>query len=435
MRSHWGVIALFTAAVAFAPNARAGNERGNDGSDHDQCRDNDPWRHDSPDRGDGPLILTADADGANLFIHGTGFGTRHGTVTLGGQRLAIASWSPSDIVAVMPKNPQPASYLLTVTPSHGKCVKAAFDVAVGLGTGAAGPPGPAGPAGPAGATGPAGPAGPTGATGPAGPAGTIGPPGPAGATGAPGPAGPVGPAGIAGPAGPIGPAGPAGIAGPAGPIGPVGPAGIAGPAGPAGPMGPAGIAGPAGPIGPMGLPGLTGPAGPAGATGPTGPTGPAGPAGADGAVGPAGPAGPQGPPGPPGSGGATQAFSAIVGLSSPTPLPLGSSLTVVSSVFLPPGWFLVTGKAVLTNGSLGPTLTRCVLSRETLPIGLDLGEVTLPDTGEEATVVLHAGAQIASAGGEHVTLSCQVASSGGAASAAYPQLTAIQVSNILIRTP
>ena len=157
MSSHRGVIALFAAAVAFAPNAHAGNERGNgnDGRD-DQCRENDPGRHDSSDRGDGPLILTADADGANLFIHGTGFGTKNGSVTLGGQRLAIASWSPSDIVAVMPKNPQPASYLLTVTPSRGKCVKAAFDVAVGLGTGAVGPPGPAGPAGPAGAAGPAG---------------------------------------------------------------------------------------------------------------------------------------------------------------------------------------------------------------------------------------------------------------------------------------
>src|SRR5215475_8078060 len=96
MRSHWGVITLFTAAIAFSPSARAGNERGhdNDGRD-DQCRDNDPWRKDSSDRGDGPLILHADADGANLFIHGTGFGGRHGTVTLGGQRLTIASWSPT----------------------------------------------------------------------------------------------------------------------------------------------------------------------------------------------------------------------------------------------------------------------------------------------------------------------------------------------------
>src|SRR5215469_18903788 len=96
MRSHWGVTALFAAAVAFAPNAQAGNEREND----EQCRENDPGRHDSSDRGDGPLILHADADGANLFIHGTGFGTRNGTVTLGGQRLAIAAWSPSDVVAV-----------------------------------------------------------------------------------------------------------------------------------------------------------------------------------------------------------------------------------------------------------------------------------------------------------------------------------------------
>ena len=154
MRSDWGVIALVAASVAFASNAYAGNERGHGNDDRDQCRENDPGSHDSSDHGDGPLILHADADGANLFIHGTGFGNGNGTVTLGGQRLAIASWSPSDIVAVMPSNPQPASYLLTVTPSRGKCVKAAFDIAVGLGGGTAGPPGPVGPAGPTGAIGP-----------------------------------------------------------------------------------------------------------------------------------------------------------------------------------------------------------------------------------------------------------------------------------------
>ena len=66
-------------------------------------------------------------------------------MTLGGQRLGVASWSPTDIVAVMPRDPASASYLLTVTPSRGKCVKAAFDVAVGLGAGGVGPPGPVGP--------------------------------------------------------------------------------------------------------------------------------------------------------------------------------------------------------------------------------------------------------------------------------------------------
>src|SRR5215475_13271433 len=38
MRSNLGVITLFAAAIAFSPNARAGNERGHD---NDECRDND----------------------------------------------------------------------------------------------------------------------------------------------------------------------------------------------------------------------------------------------------------------------------------------------------------------------------------------------------------------------------------------------------------
>ena len=177
MRSHWGVSALVAAALVFAPDARAGNEsQGKGKDDRDQCRENDPGGN-----SDGPRIVQADADSGNLFIHGTGFGTKSGTVTLGGQRLGVASWSPTDIVAVVPNNLLPASYLLTVTPSHGRCVKAGFDVAIGVGT--QGPPGPPGPVGPAGAAGAAGPAGPpglparSGLTGAAGPARPVGSPG------------------------------------------------------------------------------------------------------------------------------------------------------------------------------------------------------------------------------------------------------------------
>ena len=176
MSSRWGFIALITAALAYAPESRAGDEgRGKD--EHDQCREEDHRAGGNPsDHGDWPRILRADADSTNLFIHGAAFGSRNGTVTLAGQRLSIASWSPTDIVAVLPKNPLPASYLLTVTPQRGRCVKASFDVALGAGTGGLrGQPvpqgrqvGPPGPAGPAGLTGPAGPAGLTG------PAGAIG---------------------------------------------------------------------------------------------------------------------------------------------------------------------------------------------------------------------------------------------------------------------
>jgi hypothetical protein len=135
-------MAVVVAALAFAPEARAGNE-GHGKDDRDHCREDDHGARGNPsDRGDWPRILRADADSTNLFIHGAAFGTKNGTVTLGGQRLSIASWSPTDIVALLPKNLLPASYLLTVTPQRGRCVKAGFDVAVGLGT--QGPPGPAG---------------------------------------------------------------------------------------------------------------------------------------------------------------------------------------------------------------------------------------------------------------------------------------------------
>src|SRR5262249_55313986 len=149
MSSRWGVIAVVAAALAFAPEARAGND-GKGKDDREQCHEDDHGER--GDHGDWPRILRADTESANLFIHGSGFGTSNGIVTLGGQRLSIASWSPTDIVAVVPKNLLPASYLLTVTPSRGRCVKASFDVAVGtqVTPGAPGPVGPAGPAGPAG---------------------------------------------------------------------------------------------------------------------------------------------------------------------------------------------------------------------------------------------------------------------------------------------
>ena len=404
MRSHRGVIALFAAAVAFAPSAHAGNERGNGNDDRDQCRENDPARHDSSD---GPLILNADADGANLFIHGTGFGTRNGTVTLGGQRLAIAAWSPSDIVAVMPGNPQPASYLLTVTLSRGKCVKAAFDIAVGLGAGTVGPPGPVGPAGPAGAVGPAG------ATGPAGPAGVAGP------------AGPMGPAGATGPAGPAGQVGATGPAGPAGPIGPPGPIGLTGAAGPAGPTGPIGLPGPIG---------LTGPAGPAGPPGPAGATGPAGPAGPPGPAGNTGPAGPPGPPGPPGTGGTGAGFTVQFGPPVTPPVTIGPVFSQVASIALQVGAYVVTAKVVLTNGSAGVSGVTCVFTQSGTGSLLDRADGSLADSTGSATLVLHTAVQVTGAGDQHVRMAC-TRGSDGVATASYQQLTAIQLGSVTTPGP
>ena len=423
MRSHRGISALVAAAaLVFVSNARAGNEsQGRD--DRDQCREND-----SAAKGDsdGPRILQADADSSNLFIHGTGFGTKNGTVTLGGQRLGVASWSPTDIVAVVPQNLLPASYLLTVTPAHGRCVRAAFDVAVGAGgQGSVGPPGPVGPAGPAG---PRGATGPAGAAGPAGPIGPAGPQGPSGLTGPPGATGPAGANGPPGPAGAIGPPGPAGAIGPPGPAGAIG---LPGPAGAIGPPGPAGAIGPPGPAGPQGPIGFTGPAGSVGAPGPIGLPGPSGPPGSDGATGPAGPqgspgaTGPAGPPGPPGSQGPSAGFTAQFGLST---TPVTVTNTSVTSLFVPLGSYIVSSKVVLTNNSATPTNVACFLAQGTSGRTVDRSDSFL-DASVSVELTLHAAVQVNVAGDGQLWLNCTRFASA-IVTAANSQLTAIQVGTL-----
>ena len=387
MRSHRGISALVAAAAfVFVSDARAGNEsQGRD--DRDQCREND-----SAAKGDsdGPRILQADADTSNLFIHGTGFGTKNGTVTLGGQRLGVASWSPTDIVAVVPQSLLPASYLLTVTPAHGRCVRAAFDVAVGAGgQGSVGPPGPVGPAGPA---------GPRGATGPAGAAG---------------PAGPIGPAG---PQGPSGLTGPPGATGPAGANGPPGPAGAIGPPGPAGPQGPIGFTGPAGSVGAPGPIGLPGPSGPPGSDGATGPAGPQGSPGAT---------GPAGPPGPPGGQGPSAGFTAQFGLST---TPVTVTNTSVTSLFVPLGSYIVSSKVVLTNNSATPTNVACFLAQGTSGRTVDRSDSFL-DASVSVELTLHAAVQVNVAGDGQLWLNCTRFASA-IVTAANSQLTAIQVGTL-----
>ena len=405
MRSHRGISALVAAAaLVFVSNARAGNEsQGRD--DRDQCREND-----SAAKGDsdGPRILQADADTSNLFIHGTGFGTKNGTVTLGGQRLGVASWSPTDIVAVVPQSLLPASYLLTVTPAHGRCVRAAFDVAVGAGgQGSVGPPGPVGPAGPAG---PRGATGPAGAAGPAGPIGPAGPQGPSGLTGPPGA---TGPAGANGPPGPAGPQGPIGFTGPAGSVGAPGPIGLPGPAGPQGPIGFTGPAGSVGAPGPIGLPGPSGPPGSDGATGP------AGPQGSPGATGPAG------PPGPPGSQGPSAGFTAQFGLST---TPVTVTNTSVTSLFVPLGSYIVSSKVVLTNNSATPTNVACFLAQGTSGRTVDRSDSFL-DASVSVELTLHAAVQVNVAGDGQLWLNCTRFASA-IVTAANSQLTAIQVGTL-----
>jgi len=111
-----------------------------------------------------PVVQTADADAANhnLFISGQNLGTTIPSVVLGGIQLSVISYSPTNLVAALPKDIAPASYLLVVTPQGN--IPAVFWVTIGA-VGPAGAQGPTGPTGQTGATGPQGPPGPTGATG------------------------------------------------------------------------------------------------------------------------------------------------------------------------------------------------------------------------------------------------------------------------------
>jgi hypothetical protein len=123
-----------------------------------------------------PVINSAIADGATLFIAGSGFGNAP-TVTLGGFFLGGVTVDPlgAAIQATLPAM-QPGSYQLQVINSNRICV---FEVTIG-------------------AAGPVGPSGADGATGPTGLTGLQGVMGINGATGATGPVGPTGPQGTSG---------------------------------------------------------------------------------------------------------------------------------------------------------------------------------------------------------------------------------------------
>jgi hypothetical protein len=138
-----------------------------------------------------PIILRADADvGAGiLFVHGVDFGaTRPPVVTLGGVRLAVQSYSPTDVVATLDPGLAAGSYPLHVgTYSHrhhdGQPERwASLDVTLGA-------QGPKGDQGVPGSQGLPGPTGPQGVTGPTGEPGLQGQKGDTGDTGPQGPTG------------------------------------------------------------------------------------------------------------------------------------------------------------------------------------------------------------------------------------------------------
>ena len=103
-------------------------------------------------------------------------------MTLAGTSLVVLSATETHVLAQLPSDLGPGSYLLSVARGPAAVQSDAFDLTIGT----AGPPGPTGPRGEKGDTGPDGLPGPTGPEGPTGPRGLQGL---TGATGAQGPAG------------------------------------------------------------------------------------------------------------------------------------------------------------------------------------------------------------------------------------------------------
>lgn len=106
--------------------------------------------------------------------------------------------------------------------------------------------------------------------------------------------------------------------------------------------------------------------------------GPAGPRGPRGATGARGLQGPKGDPGPIGPSSATSAHA--VG-----PIPVGTTRTVITSLYLLPGSYVITAKAVLDNGTATVNSAACYLHG-----GIDLDEAATEtdSTAGESTVSL-----------------------------------------------
>jgi hypothetical protein len=171
----------------------------------------------------------------------------------------------------------------------------------------------------------------------------------------------------------------------------------------------------------------TGPQGRAGPAGPAGAQGPAGLAGPAGAQGPAGPVGPAGPQGPAGASGTGHVYS----FSDQTDffvLSGGSTPVQVASLTLPPGMYLIQGKAGIANLDSDAQGGSCQLN-----IGgnrVDYDPVNLPPfnfvgEAQNAYLPLSATADLTTAGGT-VTITC--ASFDG--SVHLVVLTALQVGAI-----
>jgi hypothetical protein len=72
---------------------------------------------------------TVNYNTGSITVVGTGFGVANGTVLIDSTSLTVSSWSANTIVAVLPANIAPGSYLLSVT-KHNGAVET-FDVTIG----------------------------------------------------------------------------------------------------------------------------------------------------------------------------------------------------------------------------------------------------------------------------------------------------------------
>jgi len=81
-----------------------------------------------------PMILSVETDSAaqHLIIAGQKFGSHPPGVTLGGRTLTVSKHSPTQVVADLPADLRPATYLLTVSDKQGRSYANSLYVQIAL---------------------------------------------------------------------------------------------------------------------------------------------------------------------------------------------------------------------------------------------------------------------------------------------------------------
>ena len=122
------------------------------------------------------------------------------------------------------------------------------------------------------------------------------------------------------------------------------------------------------------------------------------------------------------------AFSPQIGLIPSSPIFIAPSFTVVKSLSVPVGSYIVTAKVELSNGSAGPSSVMCVLTSSGSSAQFDKSDLVLADSGV-SILTLHAAVPVTFFLGETLRVACQV-SSPAVAFATNEQLTAIQIQTL-----